>query len=80
MLESVAEIGNMVGVHVELTHHTSQVKTKKAVAKQSFKQVERKPASKMMKKEERPQAPRSPRARPSNDDVFPLDDSDLKEF
>ncbi len=78
MLESVADIGNMVGVHVELNH--THVKQARKVRKEPVKQVERKPASQAQKKgPEKPKRPQPPKQN-KNDEVFPLDDSDLKEF
>lgn len=77
MLESVAEIGNMVGVHVELSQHATAKKVTK-VSREPIKQVTRKPASQAPKKTE--QKPKQPPKPGSSDEVFPLDDSDLKEF
>jgi methyl-accepting chemotaxis protein len=76
MLESVAEIGSMVGVHVELGGGATQTRK---VRREPLKQVERKPASQAQKKPQGKPKPQPPKGG-NNDDVFPLDDSDLKEF
>jgi len=68
MLESVAEIGNMVGVHVTIEHQHKSTKKIAAPAKKVQAPVKKTPYKK---------APEKPK---KNDDVFPLDDSDLKEF
>ena len=77
MLESVADIGAMVGVHVELGGGASQTRK---VRREPVKQVERKPASQVQKKSPEKPKPQPPKRSSSNDEVFPLDDSDLKEF
>lgn len=69
MLESVAEIGAMVGVHVSLDRDSSHKETKKLIAKPKFiAKQEKKAISKVASKSK------------NNNEVFPLDEGDLKEF
>lgn len=69
MLESVAEIGAMVGVHVSLDRDNSHKETKKLIAKPKIiAKQEKKTISKVASKSK------------NNNEVFPLDESDLKEF
>ena len=63
MLDTVGEVGRMVGVDINSMAHSSQSSTRSARPKQvAHKTVEKKPTSQKA------------------NDIFPLDDDDLKEF